>query len=285
VELGDCSELNSDFVQEFISDFQPIMFTDVNSRAELKLATGTINLVDDATKTAVDATLNQGQFQPILAAYIDEDMEHEFVKQKIKNALSDALADFYLTETLQLVESYNPSDTEDGNSPLQSYDWGLAIAVMRGGGTDATYQQYDFNYDGFNNARWRSVAGEYALTSDSIDNFANTFEYNGVQDEERFSLKIRAYKQPEWASSPLCNASVAMRGTFDTFLSEHAHFLLNRKKYILQVEASAAQLVDIPNHWRELYDFDGVIGFINKVSYDISAEEGITQAQIELYSI
>lgn len=80
-----------------------------------------------------------------------------------------------------MVESYNPSKTEDGNSPLQSYDWGMAIAIMRGGGTDSTIQTYDHNYDSFGNARWRTLAGKYALTSDSMDQMGNGYDYNGTQ--------------------------------------------------------------------------------------------------------
>ena len=93
-----------------------------------------------------------------MAALIDEDMEHEFVKQYVKNTMSSMVADFYVTEELSLRESYDPSSTDDGNSPLQSYDWGLSVAIMRGGGIDSTHESYDYNYDGFGNSKGRTKA-------------------------------------------------------------------------------------------------------------------------------
>ena len=40
LELGDCSELNEDFVEEIRSDFQPMVFNDVNYQQEIATATG-----------------------------------------------------------------------------------------------------------------------------------------------------------------------------------------------------------------------------------------------------
>ena len=242
VELGDCSELNKDFVEEIVSDFQPMEFNDVNYQTEIAQASGTHN---DGSGNTV--SLNTDRMEPILAAYIDEDMEHEFIKQIIKESIGSDFVECYAEEQLELIENYDPSDTDDGNSPLQSIDWGLAIAIMRGGGTNATIQTYDFNYDGFGNSKWRTVAGLYALTSDSIDMWGNEYDYNGVQPGigggERFSLKIRSWVQPEWADGPLVDPDVIntqtgviekkikSRGLFDTFMSEYCNFILKRRKY------------------------------------------------------
>lgn len=300
VELGDCSTINEDYVQEFSSDFVPMVFNDVNYQNEISLASGTVSGVDEKGKRGTVSNINSKRQQPILSAFIDEDMEHEFVLQKIRNLLSTSWADFYLTEELRLRESYDPSKTDDGNSPLQSYDWGLAVAIMRGGGTDSTIENYAYDYDGFGNSKWRTVSGRYALTSDSIDMLGNEFDYNGVMagigGEERFSLKIRAFKQPDWSPVPLCNpdrynsdgtveTKIRTRGLFDTFMSEFAHFLLNRKKYRIKLLASAAAIADIPNHWRERYRINGVTGYINKVSYSLSATEGIKDIEIEFYAL
>lgn len=302
VSLGDCSKQNEDYVKEFASNFEPMVFNDVNYRNELALAGGlSITGTDSETgKTYSVTNVNKNRVSPILAAFINEDMEHEFVLQKIRNLLGSSWADFYLTEELRLRESYDPSKTEDGNSPLQSKDWGLAIAIMRGGGVNADVQRYDYDFDGFGNSKWRMVAGEYALTSDSIDMMGNEYDYNGTQEgvgnEERFSLKICAYKQPEWAPAPLCDPDVRnkagkvekkilTRGLYDTFMSEYAHFLLHRKKYIIHCTATAAQIADIPNHWRERYRINGVVGYINKVSYNISVKEGIKDIEIEFYAL
>ena len=294
VELGDCSELNKDFVEEIVSDFQPMEFNDVNYQTEIAQASGTHN---DGSGNTV--SLNTDRMEPILAAYIDEDMEHEFIKQIIKESSGSDFVECYAEEQMELIENYDPSDTDDGNSPLQSIDWGLAIAIMRGGGTNATIQTYDFNYDGFGNSKWRTVAGLYALTSDSIDMWGNEYDYNGVQPGigggERFSLKIRSWVQPEWADGPLVDPDVInaqtgvvekkikSRGLFDTFMSEYCNFILKRRKYRIQIECSAAQVADVPNHWTRRFRINGLVGFINKLSYNVSAKDGLNSLEVEFY--
>ena len=269
IEEGDCSKENEDFIKEMVSDFQPMSWNDVNAYAEI----------------------NRGSTQPVLAAYVDEDMEHEFVTQKINHPLYTETVEVYVTEVLQLIESYDPTQTEDGNSPLQSYDWGLAIGIMRGGGSDAQIQHYDFNYDFFGNARWRTIAGNYAMASDTMDQFGNTFDYNGEQEGigsgERFSLMIRSYKQPDWADEPLCVAdrSVRMRGLADTFLSEFIYFLLHRKKFRIHCLMEVSQLADIPNHWHQRFHIGDKTGFIDKMNYDLTVSEGVGEVTIDFFAL
>lgn len=295
VELGDCSELNEDFVEEISSDFQPMVFNDVNYQQEIATASGSYK------SDGQSVILNPQGCEPILAAFIDEDMEHEFIEQRIRQNLASNICEYSIDMVIKLEENYDPSGTEDGNSPLQSIDWGLAIAIMRGGGTNATYQIYDYNYDGFGNSKWRSVAGLYALTSDSIDMWGNEYDYNGTQEGigngERFSLKIRAWKQPEWADAPLIDADVInsstgevekkikSRGLFDTFLSEYAHFILKRRKYTIRIECSAAQVADVPNHWERRFRINGLVGFINKLSYSVSAKDGLQDLIVEFFVV
>ena len=319
VEVGDCSQENNDFVKEFVNEFTPIPFTDVNYRISEALV-GNNGKIQTTYKGRDIALENfNGDYSPLLSAFIDEDMEHEFVPQFIDNSLCTPFINLYLSEKLEMVESYDPSKTEDGNSPLQSYDWGMAIAVMRGGGTDATIQTYDYNYDNFGNSRWRTVSGKYALTSDSMDQMGNGYDYNGTLPGdgggERFSLKIRAYKpfvykvidgvtvikdanDPDVDSTwsiPCDNdiydqqgkiiQKVRTRGLYDSFMAELGHFLINRKKYRIEVNVTAAQLVDITNHWRNRYRINGKTGWIDKVKYNISAEKGIDNVVLDFYSI
>lgn len=297
IRVGDCSQANEDFIEEFASDFVPINFSDVNYYKELSMADGSTKVTVDEEDWTIDT---QGA-QPILAATIEDDMEREFVEFQIKNTVTSPYADCSIIEVLKLVESYDPSKTEDGNSPLQSHDWGLAIAMMRGGGTDATRQWFDGNYDGFGNSKWRSVVGEYALTSDSMDAFGNEFDYNGVSagigEGERFSLKICAYKQPDWADAPIINddqidpgtgkmiKKIRTRGTYDAFLQQLVYFILNRKKFRTHVLATAAQILDIRNHWREWYEINGKRCLINKINTQITLEEGLSDIEMEVYSI
>lgn len=294
VEEGDCSTLNEDYIVEFKSSFVPVGMVDANYRKALASSTGS-KCVTDSPKQPAEVgkqyegleivNLNGSYAKTQMAALIDEDMEHEFVKQYVKNTMSSMVADFYVTEELSLRESYDPSSTDDGNSPLQSYDWGLSVAIMRGGGIDSTHESYDYNYDGFGNSKWRTKAGEYALTTDSIDPYGVEYDYNG--NEERFSLKPRAWVQPEWADAPLVvnTPSVKNRGYVDVFLVDYIYFLLHRKKYYVRCLASVAQIADIQNHWKEWWTINGKKCLINKVNADVSAKEGMGEVELEIYSI
>lgn len=300
VEEGDCSTLNEDYIIEFKSSFVPVGMVDANYRKALASSTGS-KCATDNTKQPAEVgkqysgyefgEINGSYAKTQMAALIDEDMEHEFVKQYVKNTMSSMVADFYVTEELSLRESYDPSSTDDGNSPLQSYDWGLSVAIMRGGGIDSTHESYDYNYDGFGNSKWRTKAGEYALTTDSIDPYGVEYDYNGIEpgngNEERFSLKPRAWVQPEWADAPLVvnTPSVKNRGYVDVFLVDYIYFLLHRKKYYVRCLASVAQIADIQNHWKEWWTIDGKKCLINKVNADVTAKEGMGEVEMEIYSI
>ena len=293
VEFGDCSAINEDFIQEFKSNFVPVGMLDANYRMALSSSTGSKCATDNAKQPTEVGKIQEGkEFGAInesyaktqMVALIDEDMEHEFVKQYVKNTMSSMVADFYVTEELCLRENYDPSSTDDGNSPLQSYDWGLSIAVMRGGGVDSTYEPYDYNYDGFGNSKWRTKSGDYALTTDSIDNYG-TME--GIGNEERFSLKPRAWVQPEWADAPLVvnTPEVKNRGYVDVFLIDYIYFILNRKRFYVKCLASVAQIADIQNHWKEWWNIDGKKCLIDKVNAEVSAKDGLGEVELEVYAI
>ena len=305
VEYGDCSEKNEDFIHDITIGFTPVPFNDVNYFKEIEAAYGSHEAVDKTTGEKYGVTIANGQ--PILCAYVDEDMEHEFVEQKLNQTISTAFCDFYMQQKLTLVESYDPSSTEDGNSPLQDTDrWGFALAMMRGGGSDATQESYDYNYDGFGNSKWRTKSGKYALACDSLDMMGNLFDYNGVKpglgNGERFSLKIRAYKEPAWLSDPkykdvvLCDpdiydkdgnveTKIRSRGLFDTFILPYAYFLLNRKKYKIRCTTTVAQIADIPNHWQDWWNIGGVKCLINQVNTTIHAQTGIGEVELTVYAL
>lgn len=299
VEIGDCSTINEDYVIELYSDFQPVPMNDVNYRRSLDYTHDTnIFFTLGVQPTApglyngyVIDEVNKEKAHTTMAVFVDEDMEHEFVKQLIRNTFNSPVADFYVTEVLKLKESYDPSGTESGNSPLQDINWGLAIAIMRGGGSDSTTQAYDTNYDGFGNSKWRTVVGEYALTTDSIDPYGNVYDYNGdkegIGNDERFSLKVRSWVQPEWADAPLVvnDPLVKNRGWLDTFLIEYCHFLLHRKKFRVTALCSVAQLADVPNHWKEWWDIDGKRCLIDKMEYSIDAQTGLSSVIMDVYTI
>lgn len=301
VEIGDCSDENEDYVQEFISDFSPVGFVDVNYRKALDASNVPVCFTDAPVQPVegqdiegyVATEVNGLYAQNVLAAFVDEDMEHEFVKQYIKNTLSSQVADFYVTEILSLRESYDTTKTDDGNSPLQSHDWGLSVAIMRGGGVDSTHEPYAPNYDGFGNSKWRTVAGKYALSADTIDCYGNGYDYNyngseeGSDSGERFSLKPRAWVQPDWADAPLISGTseVKNRGYVDAMLIDYIHFLLHRKKYYVECLAPVAQIADIQEHWREWWMINGRKCLIDTAKVEVSAETGVGKLELEVYSL
>ena len=293
VEFGDCSTLNEDFIMEFRSSFVPVGMVDANYRLALSSSTGSKCATDNPKQpsevgkeyTGYEFSEVNGSYAKTqMAALVDEKMEHEFVKQYVKNSMSSMVADFYVTEELCLRESYDPSSTDDGNSPLQSYDWGLSIAIMRGGGADSTHEAYDYNYDGFGNSKWRTKSGDYVLNTDSIDPYG--VEYS-IENEECFSLKPRAWVQPEWADAPLVvnTPSVKNRGYVDTFLIDYIYFILNRKRFYIKCLASVAQIVDIQNHWKEWWNINGKKCLIDKVNAEVTARDGLGEVELEVFAI
>lgn len=299
VEVGDCSAINEDYVVEMASGFKPVSMVDTNYRKAQLASFDHVFYTDDPTQPTTGSgiignmttEINADYAETVMAALVDTDMEHEFVTQYIKNPLSSAVADFYVTEELSLIESYDPSGTADGNSPLQSYDWGLSIAIMRGGGTGASHESYDYNYDHFGNSKWRTTAGQYALTTDSVDCYGNVYDYNGTEagigDEERFSLKPRAWVQPKWADSPIVTDDplIRNRGYVDTFLIDYIYFLLNRKKYYITCLAEVAQIADVQHHWREWWLINGRKCLINQISANIDVQNGMGEVEMEVYAL
>lgn len=286
IDVGDCSKQNEDFIIELTSDLEPVIFTDVNFK---NVKNGTV-----AAKSN-------------LMAYADADMSNENEHCKITYALGTSLVDFPMTVQITTDENYDPSSTEDGESPLQSYDWGNSVAVMRGGGSDAEIQYYDFNYDGQGNSKYRTVSGDYAMTSDSMDNYGIGYDYNGVSEGdgggERFALKITAYKHDEQGNpltddqgNILCadderdingniTRKIRSRGLYDSFMSEYVHFLLHRKKFAIRMICEIAELADIPNHWGSRYQIGNLVGWVNKIKTHVTAIAGLEEVEIEFFCL
>lgn len=297
VEVGDCSSINEDFIIELKSEFVPLVLNDVNGRYEKEVGDKQVGYAKDASGNVNSVgSANWDDAKQILAAFVDEEMWHENMTYRIQNVMGNNYIDAYLTEVCTTDECYDPSNTDDGNSPLQHYDWGAAITIMRGGGSDAKIQLYDYDYDGCGNSKWRMVAGEYSMASDSIDNWGSVFDYNGVQPgvgpEERFSLKIRAFKVVD--GQILCNADikdadgnietkVRSRGLFDTFMSEYARFCLDRKKLGLEFYCNVSELLNI--QWDKRYQIGEYIFWWNKLDYSISMQNGLGKVTAEIYML
>jgi hypothetical protein len=306
VEIGNCSKEKEDFVKDIQIGFSPAILSDINYRK--------------SRSSANPYSVN--------ALFVDEDMEHEFITQKLCSEITathsggaftrtDGLGHLSCYEILNLVESYDPTQTEYGDSPLQELDLGLTLALMRGGGTDATVQNYDEGYDGFGNSKWQTIVGTYQTDIDTMDVFGNAYDYNGDRPGdgggERFSLKLRAYKpfryryiegelqfstnSAEWDDTWLipCDADIytdnvvtkkiRSRGLVDTFLSELINFYLNRHKLRYKILTTVAQLVDLRNHWFAWWDVDGKICLIDSVECTIDKNTGLGEVIMDVYSM
>ena len=299
VEVGDCSDENKDFIVEVTNSFQPIIFNDLNYREESKAISAKVFTFKDG---AVERKVRLGVDGPkkqILSTFVAEDMWHENVKRRLLFPMGAEHVQFKMTADIKTKEAFDPTSSNDGDSPLQHAAWGLAVAIMRGGGSDSRIDYYDFDYDGFGNCKYRSVAGtDYTLSLDSIDCYSQVYDYNGEEAEgtsgERFSLKLRAYIPAPYdimgpdgklipAGEPLCSSDPAIRnrGLFDTFFSEYAHWLLNRKKVKLTILCEVAALINI--QWHKRYRFGDYVGFINKLTSHYTAENGLESVEVELF--
>lgn len=288
VEIGDCSKDNEDYVEEITVGFDPVLFNDVNGRNAKTAYTGdrSAYMVDNNGMDVFVSLVSSSDKQQVLSGFISDDMWHEDVPREIIYPMGSSHVDLSLKAKITTKEAFDPSSSDTGDSPLQSYDWGTSIAIMRGGGSDATIEYYDHDYDGFGSAKWRTIAGQYTMSSDSIDAWGSVYDYNGVEpgignDNGRFSLKIRAYINDPETGEPLCDSRVANRGLFDTFMSEYAHFLLNRKVVRLKYHGNITDLIGIK--WDKRYTIGGYTGWINKISTHITAENGIEECTIEMY--
>lgn len=301
VRLGDCSD--EDCTETFASSFIPVPLNDVN-----------FERVQMAADNASDQTNPDNQ--PLLCPYVDEDMEHPYLPQYLDYPFAKiTFADVTVRCKLTLHEAYDTSGSDDGNSPLQTVDWGLTIGIMRGAGNNATTEIYDHDYDGFGTAKYAQVVGTYALTADCMDAMGNYYDYNGSDDGlgggERFSLKPRAYKTPSWApdgqyvnedtqvvslytEDTWSGGAVGVgeivkydktRGWVDRFMMEHARAILDRRKFIVRAVTTVAFLADLPRHWHKRFNILGEIGYINKVNYKLSAEKGLEDVEIEFYAL
>lgn len=290
IELGDCSKDNEDNIIELASSLQPVIMSDVNADNVRAAASTTDTSINNVAYT-------EKANQPVLSAFFDEDMKREYTEMNLTYPADIKYGEMNVNVKIKQREAFEPTDS--GNSPLQEKNWGLAVSIMRGGGTESTVQIYDANYDGCGNYRWMTTVGTYAMTPDSLDALGNEYDYNGSDLPgivgEHFSLKIRAYKQPEWADAPLCRDDyvdtdgnkhyIRSRGTGDRFMIEHAHFLLNRRKFLIRGTCEAITLAEIQNHWQDRWEIAEKIGYIDMVEAHATNKTDLLEYTITFYEI
>ena len=293
VEIGDCSKEaeENDAIKEFISNFEPIQVNDVTYRGK--------NYAN--------------QEDPLLVPFIDEDMEHEFLIKKLLNPVSTKWGNIDIVYELCFAESYDPTKTDDGQSPLMHHDWGLTIGFLRPGSGTEDVVNYERGYDGFDNSKWLITSKNYTMNADTFDEHGN---FVGSNPQTSFSLKPRAWKpfryryignelqistdskqweDPSWlipciederdAQTGMITKRIRSRGMCDTWMIEFFRFLLGRQKYHIEALCTAAELADIPNKWLRRWEIDGKIGFINLVNYPADVQTGLGKVEIEFYAL
>lgn len=299
-EMGDCSQEaeNDDAIKEFVSQFEPILVNDVAYRGKNY----------------------EGKYTPMLVPFIDEDMEHEFLVKKLLNPVSTAWGSIDIVYELCLAECYDPSGTDDGQSPLMSHDWGLTVGFLRPARDNGGVYEYERGYDGFDNSRWAVLSSDYAFTADTMDVFGTFYGNSGAGS---FSLKPRAWKpflyyidddgrchvttdltlmgQPvegvsdktwlvpcnddERDAQGVITKRIRSRGMCETWMAEFFWLLLNRQRYEIKALCTAAELAALPHRWLSRFDINGKVGWINQAQYNINEEKGIGEVTIDFFAV
>lgn len=186
------------------------------------------------------------------------------------------------------VGGYVTAHQMENNSPVQEFDTGIMLGVMRGPGNNSGIEEFAENYDGEGNIRYVTTSTTPSFHSDTVDNYARVWDYNGtesggVSQDGRFSLKLRAEKpNPEGGFYPVTNVEAQKRGLFDKFYTEYAYFVVNRKIVKMICRMEIADILNID--WAKRYKIGDYIGFINKYSYTVDST-GMSDVTLEMYYV
>ena len=222
-----------------------------------------------------------------LYTYYNVQRYDESITDQSKKALNKYREE-HEKENVYKKKAYISAMKFENNSPIQTFDTGLMFGVMRGPGNEAGFEDFNENYDGEGNYRYVMTSKGYAFHSDTVDNYARAWDYNGtmeggVETEGSISLKLRAEKpNPEGGFYPITETYAQRRGLFDKFYSEYAYFVVNRKIVRMKCRMEMADLLNID--WTKRYKIGEYVGFINKYSYSVSST-GISDVELEMYYI
>ena len=54
---------------------------------------------------------------------------------------------------------------------------------------------------------------------------------------------------------------------------------------MVRCSATVVQIADIQNHWKEWWLIDGKKCLINRINVDVSAQDGLGEVELEVFSI
>lgn len=316
VEFGDCS--NEDQVDTIEIGLSPMVVNDVVAKQRLEDIRKNVNVGDEVSDSEinnqvfayfVDVDMMYPSFPPYIKVgaktpygnveikytYPDTQRFNESRTNQALSAISDDTPEYTIelgrnsrVRRIKGPYKYITAEAFENNSPIQEYDPGIMIGIMRGPGREAGVEDISENYDGEGNFRYHIVEQDYTVHSDTVDNYARVWDYNGkesggVSQEGRFSLKLRAEKpNPEGGFYPITNVDAQRRGLFDKFYTEYAYFVVNRKIVKMVCRMEMADVLNID--WTKRYKIGDYTGFINKYSYTVDST-GMSDVTIEMYYV
>ena len=297
-ENGNVKELNpSLFKVAQFNDFVIGENTDDNE----ELSLGFTPIIENDVTGAYANESEEVDYQ-VLAAFVDADMiKPQFIKDSSDNIYNEWEKVRYLTGTgrewgpglmvfYQKVVNYDR--TQHKESPLQEFDSGFTLGIMRGPGNKSGMEVVIKDYDGNGNDAWVPVADDYAFTADTMDSYGNHYDYNGEMEggvslDGRISLYThvqteRDVELPEGAKPWNIDSTAAKRGLADRFMSEYMYFLLHRKTVSMNVDTTLSHLTSLS--WFKQLRISDTVGRLKSRSYTLT-NSGVTDMSIELYTI
>lgn len=273
VEYGDCSEEN--FVETVKLPFNPIIQNDTTPNEDPTYAT-LVNATM-AYPRVEDVLILAGEW-PIMGGVALYSYQYRYF----------SVLGYRKSDKITRVED----PTFYFENPLQTYDPGLTLGIMRGPGAGAEVKDYEENYDGEGGSKYVTTAANYAFHSDMVDDNGGEFDYNGAEDggtgsedgaDNRFSLYLRAEK-PIGENGELQTLAppYAKRGLFDKFYTEYAYFVTHRKIVRISCRMEMADILNID--WTKRYHIGQYVGFVNKYNFSVDSR-GISNLNLEIYYI
>lgn len=310
---GDCS--NEDYVETVEIPFQPIINNDVNKNtnkarriAVRQGSTGSESSETDAEISNKYALLISEEFKVPKIVKVSDTWDLSIPGRKVVQGygIEYSYLSYQGEDVDDLLKSNKSSSNRRGevvdyslpdSNKVNSYDPGFMFGIMRGPGNASGIEYFDKDFDGEGNSRVAFTAGNYAFTSDSIDNCNRDFDYNGtgeggVDYSGRFSLKLRARKYDKDGNpiklydgngnEIIMDAARENRGLYDKFWKEYAYFTVNKKILRITCRMEIADIVAID--WTKRYRIGEHVGFIANYSYSVSTN-GMSDVEMDLYYI
>lgn len=288
VEYGDCS--NEDLIEDVQLGYSPIVNNDINGSTNKSRFLWT-----------PESLINDSVIENIYALAIEENIENprwveNVIKDTVQYRLNNGAWDKKSFSITLKYFDYLGATNSSKESPVNAYDPGFMLGIMRGPGSDAEPETFAQDFDGEGNYRVAFTAANYAFTSDSIDNCNRDFDYNGTAEgvgpdelKGRFSLKLRAGKYDK-DGNPIKDAdgnpiviqdkSRAERGLYDTFWKEYAYFTVNKKIIHLTCGMKIADIVNLD--WTKRYKIGEWTGFIANYSFNVN-KDGMSEVELDMY--